>query len=67
MFGDGGGGDESSRMDADEEREDLKQLTSGRQKRAAWGARKHAAPVEALAYRIVWISLCVNTFSDKSV
>lgn len=53
-------GDEVSEdeVEAKEEREhqgvDFRKLEAGRSKRGAWGKRKHAATVEATAYRIVW-------------
>lgn len=55
-------GDEESEdgrlhMEAEEEREhqgvDFGKLEAGRRRRGAWGKRKHAATVEAAAYRIV--------------
>lgn len=44
-------------MEVEEEREqqkiDFTKLVAGRQKRGAWGKRKHVPTVEAKAYRIV--------------
>lgn len=44
-------------MEAEEERDqqrvDFRKLKPGRRRRGAWGKRKHAATVEAIAYRIV--------------
>lgn len=44
-------------VEAQEEREQQRivftKLAAGRQRRGAWGKRKHAATVEATAYRIV--------------
>lgn len=58
MIGDEESEDERLQMEAEEERDhqgvDFRKLEAGRRRRGAWGKRKHAATVEAAAYRIVW-------------
>lgn len=58
MIGDEESDDGRLQVEAEEEREhqdvDFRKLEAGRRRRGAWGKRKHAATVEATAYRIVW-------------
>lgn len=57
MIGEVKGGDGPLHMEAEEEREhqrvDFRKVEAVRRRRDAWGKRKHAATVEATAYRIV--------------
>lgn len=57
MIGEEESEDELLQMEAEEERKhqgvDFRKLETGRGRRDAWGKRKHAATVEANAYRMV--------------